>query len=127
MSSPKMTKMFGRRPAGCCCCACAVLIVTADLTAEAPASVVPARSRLRRLTARSFELVSSRIFLLLLMDCSSFDGASGQYAWEPIRNCPIYPHHLTRGTRRHDGITGVHEGQNPRFLTVLFCRSQGSV
>src|SRR5262245_38343103 len=66
-----MTTMFGR-----CCCACAVLIPAADPTAEAAASVVPARRRLRRLTARSFEPVFSGISLLLFMDCSSSNRAS---------------------------------------------------
>src|SRR5262245_50904803 len=54
MSSPKMTRMFGRWPDGagvCGCCACAVCTGAVAASAEAAARVVPARRILRRLTS----------------------------------------------------------------------------
>jgi hypothetical protein len=48
MSSPKMTRIFGRC-ADAADCACAPRIATTDPSAEPAASVVPLRRRLRRL------------------------------------------------------------------------------
>src|SRR5262252_2660428 len=52
MSSPKMTRMFCRRPDGAgCACACAVWNGAADAMADAAASVVPAKTTFRRFNA----------------------------------------------------------------------------
>src|SRR6476659_43413 len=50
-SSPKMTRIFGRRAggAGICCCACAGLSDATDARADAATSDVPLNSRSRRL------------------------------------------------------------------------------
>src|SRR5262245_326639 len=81
MSSPQITRMFGRCPDGAAgsCWACAVGVDAADPSADAAASVVPASRILRRLMFRSASLPpalltrrSTALLVLSIIAISSF-------------------------------------------------------